>query len=80
MLNFLVCTRSYKYGPCIGTTRMERWKRAKALGLNPPIEVCRFITAFLRQLRGTGQVFEILSTKEGHEDQEYVQNVLHGEL
>lgn len=26
------------------------------------------------------QVFEILSTKEGHEDQEYVQNVLYGEL
>jgi len=54
---------SYKYGPCIGTTRMERWKRAKTLGLNPPIEV-----------------FEILSTKEGHEDLEYVQNVLYGEL
>ncbi|KAF9784977.1 DNA polymerase delta, subunit 4-domain-containing protein [Thelephora terrestris] len=54
---------SYKYGPCIGTTRMERWERAKALGLDPPIEV-----------------FEILSTKEGHEDQEYVQNVLYGEL
>jgi len=54
---------SYKYGPCVGTTRMQRWQRAKALGLNPPIEV-----------------FEILSTKEGHENQEYVQNVLYGEL
>ena len=29
---------------------------------------------------GTFQVFEILSTKEGHEDQQYVQNVLYGEL
>ncbi|KAF9648651.1 hypothetical protein BDM02DRAFT_3186973 [Thelephora ganbajun] len=54
---------SYNYGPCVGTTRMQRWERAKALGLNPPIEV-----------------FEILSTREGHKDQEYVQNVLYGEL
>lgn len=46
MSNLLVCSRSYMYGPCIGTTRMERWKRAKALGLNPPIEVCRFIIGF----------------------------------
>lgn len=44
-LNLLACSRSYKYGPCIGTTRMERWKRAKALGLNPPVEVCRIIIA-----------------------------------
>ena len=30
--------RSYEYGPCIGVTRMERWERAAALGLNPPVE------------------------------------------
>ncbi|KAJ4235791.1 hypothetical protein NW759_000874 [Fusarium solani] len=30
---------SSQYGPCIGTTRMKRWKRAERLGLNPPIEV-----------------------------------------
>eukprot|EP00244_Chara_vulgaris_P009578 TRINITY_DN4111_c0_g1_i1.p1 TRINITY_DN4111_c0_g1~~TRINITY_DN4111_c0_g1_i1.p1 ORF type:complete len:149 (-),score=11.62 TRINITY_DN4111_c0_g1_i1:180-626(-) len=24
------------YGPCLGMTRMERWQRAKTLGLNPP--------------------------------------------
>lgn len=30
--------RSYEYGPCIGVTRMERWDRAAALGLNPPVE------------------------------------------
>ena len=30
--------RSYEYGPCVGVTRMERWERAAALGLNPPVE------------------------------------------
>ncbi|KAI0287341.1 DNA polymerase delta, subunit 4-domain-containing protein [Russula brevipes] len=30
---------SYEYGPCVGVTRMERWERAAALGLNPPPEV-----------------------------------------
>ncbi|KAJ4136271.1 hypothetical protein NW768_003882 [Fusarium equiseti] len=30
---------SSQYGPCIGTPRMKRWKRADRLGLNPPIEV-----------------------------------------
>jgi len=30
---------SYDYGPCIGFTRMERWERAEAMGLNPPTEV-----------------------------------------
>lgn len=34
----------------------------------------------VRRLTGTAQVFEILSTKEGHEEEEYVQNVLYGEL
>ncbi|KAJ8659342.1 hypothetical protein O0I10_005057 [Lichtheimia ornata] len=29
----------YKYGPCVGLTRMERWLRAEKLGLNPPKEV-----------------------------------------
>jgi hypothetical protein len=23
------------YGPCIGISRLERWKRAKEMGLNP---------------------------------------------
>ena len=39
MLNLSIPPRSYNYGPCIGTTRIQRWQRAKALGLNPPIEV-----------------------------------------
>ncbi|RSL72797.1 hypothetical protein CEP54_000630 [Fusarium duplospermum] len=30
---------SSQYGPCIGTSRMKRWKRAERLGLNPPVEV-----------------------------------------
>ncbi|KAJ7901630.1 DNA polymerase delta, subunit 4-domain-containing protein [Mycena leptocephala] len=35
---------SYEYGPCIGVTRLERWERAAALGLNPPIEVRDILT------------------------------------
>ncbi|KAI0769260.1 DNA polymerase delta, subunit 4-domain-containing protein [Irpex lacteus] len=30
---------SYEYGPCIGMTRLQRWERADALGLNPPLAV-----------------------------------------
>ncbi|XP_046839516.1 DNA polymerase delta subunit 4-like isoform X2 [Xenia sp. Carnegie-2017] len=32
-----------EYGPCIGITRLERWKRAKYHGLNPPIQVKEII-------------------------------------
>lgn len=28
-----------RYGPCIGMTRTERWRRAQELGLDPPAEV-----------------------------------------
>lgn len=28
-----------KYGPCVGLTRIERWERAKNLGLEPPPRV-----------------------------------------
>ncbi|KAJ6024114.1 hypothetical protein N7540_004911 [Penicillium herquei] len=27
------------YGPCIGKSRLQRWRRAQRMGLNPPIEV-----------------------------------------
>ncbi|KAJ7982604.1 DNA polymerase delta subunit 4 [Quillaja saponaria] len=27
------------YGPCLGLTRLERWERARNLGLNPPKEI-----------------------------------------
>ncbi|KZP01508.1 hypothetical protein CALVIDRAFT_559322 [Calocera viscosa TUFC12733] len=30
---------SYEYGPCIGMSRLERWERAEAMGLEPPPEV-----------------------------------------
>lgn len=30
---------SSQYGPCIGLTRLSRWRRADTLGLNPPVEV-----------------------------------------
>jgi len=30
---------SYEYGPCAGVNRLERWNRADALGLEPPVEV-----------------------------------------
>ncbi|KAI1786982.1 DNA polymerase delta, subunit 4-domain-containing protein [Ganoderma leucocontextum] len=30
---------SYEYGPCVGVSRLDRWDRAHALGLNPPPEV-----------------------------------------
>ncbi|KAK6967937.1 DNA polymerase delta subunit 4 [Biomphalaria glabrata] len=32
-----------EYGPCIGITRMERWKRAEKHGLNPPVIVKEII-------------------------------------
>ncbi|KAJ7781885.1 DNA polymerase delta, subunit 4-domain-containing protein [Mycena maculata] len=35
---------SYQYGPCIGVTRLQRWERASALGLNPPTEVRDILT------------------------------------
>lgn len=30
---------NWEYGPCMGITRMERWKRADKHGLNPPESV-----------------------------------------
>ncbi|KKY17411.1 putative dna polymerase delta subunit [Phaeomoniella chlamydospora] len=30
---------SSQYGPCIGISRLKRWKRAESLGLSPPVEV-----------------------------------------
>ncbi|PPQ64365.1 hypothetical protein CVT24_008434 [Panaeolus cyanescens] len=34
-----VFDNSYEYGPCVGMSRLDRWERAQALGLNPPKEV-----------------------------------------
>ncbi|XP_027347836.1 uncharacterized protein LOC113859222 [Abrus precatorius] len=33
------------YGPCVGMTRLERWERARKLGLNPPQEIERLLTS-----------------------------------
>ncbi|RIB01512.1 DNA polymerase delta, subunit 4-domain-containing protein [Gigaspora rosea] len=30
---------NYKYGPCVGLKRLDRWERARKFGLNPPMEV-----------------------------------------
>ncbi|KIY63857.1 hypothetical protein CYLTODRAFT_493578 [Cylindrobasidium torrendii FP15055 ss-10] len=38
---------TYKYGPCIGMSRLDRWKRADAMGLNPPREVYDILTTQL---------------------------------
>ncbi|KAK5772774.1 hypothetical protein PVK06_049069 [Gossypium arboreum] len=27
------------YGPCVGITRLDQWKRAQRMGLNPPKEI-----------------------------------------
>jgi len=35
---------SYEYGPCVGITRLDRWERAEALGLNPPVEIKEILT------------------------------------
>jgi hypothetical protein len=32
-----------KYGPCCSLTREERWTRAFALRLNPPVDILRLI-------------------------------------
>lgn len=38
-----------KYGPCVGISRLDRWKRAQKLGLEPPDEVnfCDQISIYL---------------------------------
>ncbi|XAO27001.1 hypothetical protein I312_105842 [Cryptococcus bacillisporus CA1280] len=33
-----------KYGPCVGISRLDRWKRAQKLGLEPPEEICMILT------------------------------------
>ena len=34
---------SPRYGPCVGMTRMERYRRAEKMGLKPPIEVLQIL-------------------------------------
>ncbi|KAG6902555.1 hypothetical protein C0995_014944 [Termitomyces sp. Mi166 len=35
---------SYEFGPCVGVSRLERWERARLLGLKPPKEVKDILT------------------------------------
>ena len=35
-----------KYGPCMSMTRLERWRRAETLGLDPPLFIHNVIKAF----------------------------------
>ncbi|KAG6900027.1 hypothetical protein C0993_004084 [Termitomyces sp. T159_Od127] len=35
---------SYEFGPCVGVSRLERWERARLMGLNPPKEVKDILT------------------------------------
>lgn len=30
---------AWEYGPCTGITRLQRWERARALGLSPPAAI-----------------------------------------
>lgn len=35
----------YKFGPCLSTSRLERWERAERLGLNPPKSIKQLLDA-----------------------------------
>ncbi|CAG8534957.1 15320_t:CDS:2, partial [Dentiscutata heterogama] len=49
---------NYKYGPCVGLKRLDRWERAKKFGLNPPLEVKELLmkTAGLEESIFNGRV------------------------
>ncbi|KAF2265695.1 hypothetical protein CC78DRAFT_559624 [Lojkania enalia] len=44
---------SGQYGPCTGTARLKRWKRAQRLGLTPPIEV---LAVLLKEQDGSNAI------------------------
>lgn len=44
---------SLQYGPCIGICRLARWKRAKGLGMEPPVEVLAVCLKMEKELGGT---------------------------
>lgn len=45
---------SSQYGPCVGISRLRRWKRAQGLGLAPPIEV---LAVLVREEAGMERAF-----------------------
>ena len=75
--------RSSEYGPCVGVTRIERWNRACALGLNPPTEVCSSHCSSegsWPHLPVRAQVRDILLTKEALTDVQYSYSVFHDQV
>lgn len=46
---------SSQYGPFTGVTRVERWVRAKRLGLDPPIEVLA-VALMMEDKKGGGDM------------------------
>lgn len=46
---------SSQYGPCIGISRLARWKRAKGLGMEPPVEVLAVCLKMEKEVGGTGE-------------------------
>lgn len=76
---------SYEYGPCVGVSRLDRWERAYALGLNPPPEVSfpprlTHIDSLHVKCMTLLQIKEILTTKEGSTDDQFSQSVFYGEV
>ena len=64
-------------------TRLQRWERADALGLNPPIEVrvTRSSPSLASIYSGSvPQVKEILMTKEATEKSDLAQCVFYGDV
>lgn len=44
---------SSQYGPCIGMSRIDRWRRAKGLEMEPPVEVLSVCLKMEKELGGT---------------------------
>lgn len=50
---------SLQYGPCIGISRLARWRRAQWLGMKPPVEVLAVCLKIEKKIGGTkGKVQE----------------------
>lgn len=67
MLSRASLERNPIYGPGVGIGRLERWKRANKLDLQPPQEVGVPILTRLSCSTDT-QVRQILETRQGQED------------
>lgn len=68
-----------RYGPAVGMTRLDRWKRAAAWGLEPPEEVCLSTSCNLTDPDATSlQVYDILTTIEGEKENKYRESLFDG--